>query len=232
MKIEHFEELLDQYGWDLTSWPDALRRDANILIANDLRAAELHRSLRAVEDVLADNPVLMGKHKAIDNIFDAIEASEQEAAPDAAVVDVERESPLQTLDDRPKSRRHVAAASAAPIGDGPVRKTYPTTISVSPTRSVIAKDVTNHADRKDGTLFWLGERVFSLTGMTICVLAGFVFGVTLTVGQGYQETATAEEVQLSELLERHVYSLEQLSTDGVGLDDGPDASLYQGEGGR
>lgn len=227
MKIEHFEELLDQYGWDLTSWPEALRRDANILIANDPRAAELHRSLRAVEDLLADDPVLMGKHKAIDDIFDAIEASEQAAASDTVAVHVEEESPFQVLDDRPKSRRHVSAASAAPTGDGPARKTYPTTVSVSPTSSAIAKDSTNHAARKDGTIAWLGGRVFSLTGMAVCVLAGFVFGVTLTIEQGHQETATAEEAQLSELLERHVYSLEQLSPGA-----GSDVRLYQREADR
>lgn len=232
MKIETFEELLDQYGWDLTSWPDRLRRDANILIANDARAAELHRSLRAVEDILADDPVSMGKHKAIDDIFDAIEASEQGAAQDMAAVTLEEESPFPALDDRPKSRRHVAATSAAPPGDGPARKTYPSMVSVSPTRSVIAKDGAHHATRKEGNIFWSAGRVFSLTGMAVCILAGFVFGVTLTVEQGYQEMATAEEAQLSDLLERHVYSLDQLSARGVGPGDGSDASLYQGERGR
>lgn len=227
MKIENFEELLDQYGWDLTSWPDALRRDANILIANDARAAELHRSLRAVEDILADDPVSMGKHKAIDDIFDAIEASEQETAPDTVAIKFEAESPFQALDDRPKSRQNLAATSAAPTGDGPARKTYPAKVSVSPTRSDIPKDGASHTTRKAGTLDWLGERVFSLTGMAVCVLAGFVFGVTLTVEQGYQETAMAQEAQLSELLETHVYSLDQLSAD-----DDADVRLNQGEGGQ
>ncbi len=202
VKIERFEELLDQYGWDLASWPDPLRREANVLISKDENAAELLRSLRSVEDLLADDPLPMGKHKAIDDIFAAIDAEETKIA---ATVSQEVHHPI---DDRPKSRAHLTVASSAPTGDGPARKTYPTKPSVSPVNPAIVSDGAQYAGRTKGMLHLLSKGVFSGVGMAVCVLAGFVFGVTLTAQQGHQETAQATELPMIEMIENRFYAID------------------------
>ncbi|WP_147252110.1 hypothetical protein [Thalassospira profundimaris] len=211
MTIERFEELLDQYGWDLASWPEALRRDANVLIAQDAQAAELLRSLRSVEDFLADDPLPMGKHKAIDDIFAAIEAEENKQL-DASVAASAAES-LSSLaiDNRPRSRAHLAMTSAAPTGESPVRKTYPTQFAKSPVHSALTLDSAKYSGRANGALHIVGRRMFSGVGMAVCVLAGFVFGVMMTVQEGQHVTAQAGEIELLDLVENHLYAVDPMT---------------------
>tara|TARA_R110002049_G_scaffold309107_3_gene517231 strand:- start:54639 stop:54872 length:234 start_codon:yes stop_codon:yes gene_type:complete len=76
VKIKRFEKLLDQYGWDLNSWPTSCRKDANKLLEDDAEAAELLRSLKSVEDLLENDSLPMGKHQAVDDIFAEIDEQE------------------------------------------------------------------------------------------------------------------------------------------------------------
>ncbi|WP_430473466.1 hypothetical protein ACQ0MK_16135 [Thalassospira lucentensis] len=209
MRIEQFEELLDQYGWDLMSWPEVLRREANVLIAQDANAAELLRSLRSVEDILADDPLPMSKHKAIDDIFAAIEVEETQIAKMDQTVAHDPNDHFKPIDGRPKSRAHLTVTNATPVGGAPTRKTYPTKSSVSPVNSAISNDAAHFGGRTKGMLGLLGKSMFSGVGMVVCILAGFAFGVTMTVQQGRQVTAQADEVEMVDLF----YALEPAPTD-------------------
>lgn len=218
VKIEHFEELLDQYGWDLMTWPEGLRRDASLLIAQDAYAAELLRSLRSIEDILADDPLPMGKHKAIDDIFSAIEVEEERIAITDPTGSHDLKSHFKSIDDRPKSRAHLTVTNSTPVsdgpvGDGPARKTYPTKASVSPVNRAIVTDAAQLDGRTKGMLRVLGKNMFSGVGMAVCVFAGFAFGVTMTVQQGHYVTAQADEVEMVDLLENHVYAIDPVTTD-------------------
>ncbi|MBX2832600.1 MAG: hypothetical protein KTR23_15860 [Rhodospirillales bacterium] len=213
VKIERFEELLDQYGWDLASWPEALRREANVLIAQDAHAAELLSSLRNVEDILADDPVPMGKHQAVDDIFAAIEAEETRIAATDQVSAQDPNNHFKSIDDRPKSRVQLTVENFIPVGDGPARKTYPAKPSVSPVNSAIVSDGAQFNGRAKGLLRLLGKGVFSGVGMAVCVVAGFVFGVTMTAQQGHQVSAHATEAEMVDLLENHVFAIDPLTVD-------------------
>lgn len=206
MKIERFEELLDQYGWDLASWPEPLRREANVLISQDAHAAELLKSLRSIDDLLGSDPLPMGKHKAIDDIFAAIEAEERKLdeanAAHAPVPDIFD----QPLDDRPRSRAHMTAKAATAHGKSPVRKTYPAPKTKSPLGPSMVNDAKQYGnERSKIDLSIFQRRIFSGAGMVVCVLAGFVFGIVLTAGQGQQENAVADELALTGLLEQQFY---------------------------
>ncbi|MDG4718947.1 MULTISPECIES: hypothetical protein [Thalassospira] len=218
MKIERFEELLDQYGWDLGSWPDSLRREANVLLAQDAHAAELLRSLRSVEDLLADDPLPMGKHKAIDDIFAAIEAEENKASSVSQAEASDPNQSFQSIDDRPRSRAHLTVASAAPLGEGPARKTYPTQSTKSPVNPAIATDAAHYNGRAKGVLHLLGRRMFSGVGMAACALAGFVFGVVMTIEEGQQVNAHADEIEVIDFLENHLYVIDQVTVPKDGQD--------------
>lgn len=211
VKIERFEELLDQYGWDLASWPDALRREANVLIAQDAQAAEMLKSLRSVEDLLSDDPLPLGKHKAIDDIFAAIEAQEAKSGDARDNSETDPAQSFATIDDRPRSRAHLSAASAAPTGESPARKTYPAKSATSPVNQAITGDGAHYGGRAKGTLYQLGRGVFSGVGMVVCVLAGFAFGVAMTVQEGHQVTAQADEIEMIDLLENHLYVIDQMT---------------------
>jgi len=213
VKIECFEELLDQYGWDLASWPEALRREANVLIAQDAHAAELLSSLRNVEDILADDLVPMGKHQAVDDIFAAIEAEETRIAATDQVSAQDPNNHFKSIDDRPRLRAHLTAAHSAPVPDGPTRRTYPAKSSVSPVNSAIVSDGAQFNGRAKGILRLLGKGVFSGVGMVVCVVAGFFFGVTMTAQQGHQVNAHATEAGMVDLLQNHVYATDSLGPD-------------------
>lgn len=206
MKIERFEELLDQYGWDLASWPEPLRREANVLISQDAHAAELLKSLRSIDDLLASDPLPMGKHKAIDDIFAAIEAEERKLDDAGATQASEPGIFDEPLDDRPRSRAHMTARAATAHGKSPVRKTYPAPKTKSPLGPGMIEDAKQYGQARnkvEGPA--LRRSIFSGVGMAVCVLAGFVFGVVLTAGQGQQENAVADELDLTGLLEQHFY---------------------------
>lgn len=208
MKIERFEELLDQYGWDLKAWPESLRQDANKLIADDAHAAELLRSLRAVEDILADDPLPMGKHRAIDDIFAAIGIEEERRSSPRQTHASDPTDVFKSIDDRPKSRARHNVVASVPLGDGPSRRTYPLEKSVSPGASLVDKDAGLVHGRSKGKLGLMTRRMFSGVGMAVCILAGFAAGVTMTVQQGQQLTAQAEDVPMVDALESHFYDID------------------------
>ena len=52
MRIDELEQALDRYGGDTGRWPDALRRQAEGLIATDPRAASLARAAAGVEEAV------------------------------------------------------------------------------------------------------------------------------------------------------------------------------------
>lgn len=212
MKIELFEELLDQYGWDLQSWPEDLRQDANILISENEDAAALLKALRVVEDILADDPLPMGKHSAIDDIFDAIDVAEERRAvaddDDLAEFALDPDSLFHALDDRPKSRAHLSVASSGPDDSGSARKTYPTASSASPVMTVVGRESRARARSTGHRFFRVGRDVVSGIGMVVCVLAGFIFGVMLTAQQGQQVAAQADEIPIADAFEEHFYDLD------------------------
>ncbi|MFH1805955.1 MAG: hypothetical protein ABID63_13815 [Pseudomonadota bacterium] len=79
MNIKEFEDLLDQHGWDIASWPEPFRQEANKFVAQNDEAAELIHHLQMLEEAIAADALPMGRHRAIDNIFVEIDRQEQAA---------------------------------------------------------------------------------------------------------------------------------------------------------
>lgn len=76
--------MLDQHGWDIASWPEPFRQEANKFVAQNDEAAELIHNLQMLEDAISADPLPMGRHRAIDNIFAEIDAQEKLSSPPAS----------------------------------------------------------------------------------------------------------------------------------------------------
>lgn len=217
MKIEKFEELLDQYGWDISSWPEPLRHEANILVARNDEAAELLRSLKSVEDFLADDPLPMGKHRAIDDIFAAIEAEAIATEPRRhdAKSDV-----FSFSDERPG---HSAEPQMAEHGDDPApqRRTYPSEKAPNPVSGMAGPIDPIRAKsgirvKSSRALLRYSATFASACGMVLCVMFGFVVGVVFTSEQAIHTDVQATEMPMVQALENHVFD-EASQGMGIGL---------------
>ena len=206
MKIEKFEELLDQYGWDITSWPEPLRHEANILVARNDEAAELLKSLKSVEDLLADDPLPLGKHRAIDDIFAVIEAEENAAEPRRH----DAKSDAFSFNDARRGRGAELRAAEHQGDSVPQRQTYPSERTANPVGSVTgptdpALAISGIRVKSSRALLRYSATFASAFGMVLCVMFGFVVGVVFTSEQEIQTNAQAIEMPMMQALENHVF---------------------------
>ncbi|WP_339858631.1 hypothetical protein [Thalassospira alkalitolerans] len=229
MKIEKFEELLDQYGWDVSSWPELYRYEANSFIALNDEAAELLRSLKSVEDFLADDPLPMGKHQAIDDIFAAIDVNEgcadRAATGNADIVDIKSDI-FAFSDDRPKHHRVTVAAKQSDDVIAP-RQTYPSDQAATPAQNAAvptdsAHSVSSLTVKSSRALLRYSATFASAFGMVICVMFGFVVGVIFTSEQEIQSDVQATELPMVRALENHFFDE---ASQGMGLGNNVDKSL-------
>jgi hypothetical protein len=237
VNISEFESLLDQHGWDISFWPEPFRQEGNRFVAQNDEAAELIRHLHALEDDFVADPLPMGRHKAIDDIFGAIEAAENnlrdnntdndDLAPDArgqhtaaADPDSDYMAPLSEHGPAEKARRHVPSGSPrkAPVnhlgitGDGPVAMT-----DRGNARSARSNIIS-------GTASVSRAYVISAAGMLLCMIFGFVFGVTFTARQGLSNMAEADEIPVAQIVDRHLYDLALPDNNITGDNTGRDAA--------
>lgn len=240
MNISEFENLLDQYGWDIASWPEPFRQEGNRFVAQNGEAAELIRHLHSLEDDFAADPVPMGRHKAIDDVFGAIEAAEN-GNPDTdsmensrlskgyntpfdagdAGVAADHRAPLSDDMASEKSRRYIPAGSPrnAPTRTG---ATGANATLASPDRDAIT--AVNGATAADvGHTSIPRSYVLSAVAMVLCVVFGFVFGVAFTARQGFSNTAEADELPVARIVDRHLYDLAMPDNDTTGNETGQGA---------
>lgn len=214
MEIKEFEDLLDHYGWDMSSWPEPLRQEGNKFVAQNDEAAELIRHLQALEDELASDPLPMGKHKAIDDIFAAIDLAEQaDATQKKPHVDAtaSREDPTKA----PFDPIPVYPKAQADTGTGfPEHENGRIGTQGSPfaNRHQGARYVPEHSGKRVRLFHQVSSR-FSIVAMGLCILFGFVCGVVLTAEQNIQTSAQAREMPVAQIVNQHVYSMVRTTDD-------------------
>lgn len=241
MNISEFENLLDQYGWDIASWPEPFRQEGNRFVAQNGEAAELIRHLHSLEDDFAADPVPMGRHKAIDDIFGAIEAAENDSSiPDEREISSRstgKQTPFDTGDNG------VDADYRAPLSDDMVSEKPRRYVPVGSPRNAGER---NNTQMTAGTVGQTGHDrtnqgainvsaaqpvrtaiprsyMISAAAMVLCMVFGFVFGVTFTARQGFSNTAEADELPVARIVDRHLYDLAMPDNDTTGDQTGQDA---------
>ena len=87
MDVREFEDLIDQLGEDLSSWPEAQRLAAAELLASSVEARGIYDDARTIREALASPPV-----RAPAGLADRIVAAARELKPDVATPTAEHET--------------------------------------------------------------------------------------------------------------------------------------------